>query len=143
MEFQNGSKGVKLELGTEKVIEMKQGSWKREWDEGEVKVGVPVQGCTECNTTLQMVKLLQLIWSIPFSNVWAVGIQHHEYCWLCEPSTFIFRQQRSSAFLSTLTVLLFSMFHNYVVVLSTESRGGSNRNGTTWRNTEKQSSGDR
>ena len=28
MEFQNGSKGVKLELGTEKVIEMKQGSWK-------------------------------------------------------------------------------------------------------------------
>ena len=42
-------KGVKLELGTEEVIEMKQGSWKQEWGEGEVKVGVLVWGCTECN----------------------------------------------------------------------------------------------
>ena len=37
MEFQNRSKGQKLELGTEKVIEMKQGSWKQEWDKGEVE----------------------------------------------------------------------------------------------------------
>ena len=47
-------KGVRLELGTEKVIETKQG----EWDEGEVKVGVPAQGCTECNTHMVFEVLL-------------------------------------------------------------------------------------
>ena len=36
---------MKLELGTEKVIETKQGKW----DKGEVKARVLVRGCTEYN----------------------------------------------------------------------------------------------
>ena len=42
-------KGVKLELGTEKVIEMKQGSFRNENGTRGSKVGVLVWGCTECN----------------------------------------------------------------------------------------------
>ena len=40
-------KGAKVRTRNRKVIEMKQGSWKQEWDN---KVGVSVWGCTECNS---------------------------------------------------------------------------------------------
>ena len=41
----------KVRIGTEKVIEMKQGSLEMRMGCRVVKVGVLVWGCTECNTT--------------------------------------------------------------------------------------------
>ena len=41
---------VKVRIGNRKVIEMKQGSLEMRIRQGEVKVGVSVWGCTECNS---------------------------------------------------------------------------------------------
>ena len=48
-ELQKWIKGVRLGSGTERVIEMKQGSLEMGMGWREVKFGVPVQGCTEYN----------------------------------------------------------------------------------------------
>ena len=44
---------VKVRIGNRKVIETKQGSLEMRMGQGEVKVGVPVWGCTEYNTGLR------------------------------------------------------------------------------------------
>ena len=41
---------VKFRMGNRKVIEMKQRFLEMKMRRGEVKVGVLVRGCTECNT---------------------------------------------------------------------------------------------
>ena len=41
---------VMVRIGNRKVIEMKQGSLETIMERGEVKVGVLVWGCTECNS---------------------------------------------------------------------------------------------
>ena len=40
----------KVRIGNRKVIETKQGSWETRMGQGEIKVGVPVQGCIGCNS---------------------------------------------------------------------------------------------
>ena len=48
----NTDQRVKVRIGTEKVIEMKQGSLGTRMGRGVVKARIPVWGCTECNTRL-------------------------------------------------------------------------------------------
>ena len=55
-------KMVRLELGTEKVIETKQGSLGTGMGWGEVKVRVLVQGCTECNKYIAYMSDLLKAW---------------------------------------------------------------------------------
>ena len=43
---------VKVRIGNREVIEMKQGSLEMKMGRGEVRIGVLVWGCTECNTIL-------------------------------------------------------------------------------------------
>ena len=43
----------KVRIGNTKVIEMKQGSLETRMGQREVKVGVSVWGCTECNSNQQ------------------------------------------------------------------------------------------
>ena len=40
---------AKVRVGNRKVMDMKQGSLKTKMGQGEIRIGVPVKGYTECN----------------------------------------------------------------------------------------------